>query len=374
MGQNSQVRVMIAAGGTGGHIYPALAIAEALTSQYPGVRLSFVGSVGGFERPLMDEANVQFADYDEVRAGPLHGVSLPRMLLSAVQLALGTIQALWIVARRRPNSLLLTGGWVGLPVALAAWLWRVPILIFLPDIEPGASIRALRRFARRVALTVGDSKVYFPKQDTVVTGYPLRRSMREAGREGAVRQFGLDPGCKTLLVFGGSRGARAINTALLDALPILLADGLQIIHVTGTLDWADIEARIKTFPDTTHYHAFPYLHHEMGLAMAGADLVVSRAGASVLGEFPLFGLPAVLIPYPYAWRYQKVNADYLAERGAAVRLDEADMPELLVSTIRSILNDPARLAAMKAASAALAVRDGAERGAAELVKLAGGTA
>jgi undecaprenyldiphospho-muramoylpentapeptide beta-N-acetylglucosaminyltransferase len=362
---------MIAAGGTGGHVYPAIAIAEALMSQYPGVSLSFVGSVDGFERPLMAEAGIPFAHYDEVRAGPLVGVSPLRMLWSMVQLAIGTLQALWLVGRRRPKSLLLTGGWVGLPVALAAWLWRVPILIFLPDIEPGASIRGLRRFARRIALTVADSKTYFPTQDTVVTGYPLRRQMREATREAAIRHFGLDPARKTLLVFGGSRGARAINYALLDALPVLLEDGLQVIHVTGTLDWPDIEARRKALADVTHYHAFPYLHQEMGLAMAGADVVVSRSGASVLGEFPLYGLAAILIPYPHAWRYQKVNADYLAERGAAVRLDEADMKALLVDTIRSILNDPARLATMGAASRALAMPDGAERAATELVKLAG---
>jgi UDP-N-acetylglucosamine--N-acetylmuramyl-(pentapeptide) pyrophosphoryl-undecaprenol N-acetylglucosamine transferase len=345
-----------------------------MTSQHPGVSLSFVGNVGGFERPLVQEAGVPFTHYDEVYAGPIAGVSLPRKLLSVLQLGFGTLQALWLIGRRRPKSLLLTGGWVGLPVAVAAWLWRVPILIFLPDIEPGATISALKRFARRVALTTPDSKVYFPNQDTVVTGYPLRHQMRQATREAAVRHFGLDPSRKTLLVFGGSRGARAINYAVLDALPTLLADGLQIIHVTGTLDWPDIEARIKTMPHVTHYHAFPYLHQEMGLAMAGADLVVSRAGASVLGEFPLFGLPAVLIPYPHAWRYQKVNADYLAARGAAVRLDEADMADSLVTTIRGLLNDPVRLEAMRAASAALAMPDGAERAAAELVKLAGGAA
>ncbi len=198
--------------------------------------------------------------------------------------------------------------------------------------------------------------------------------MCEATREAGLQQFGLDPGKKTVLVFGGSRGARAINYALLDALPELLKDGLQVIHVTGTLDWADIETRLKTLPDTTDYHVYPYLHHEMGLAMAAADVVVSRAGASVLGEFPLFGLPAILIPYPHAWRYQKVNADYLAERGAAVRLDEADMNRSLVDTIRAIVNDPKRLAEMGAASSALAKPDGAERAAAELVKLAGGQA
>ncbi len=363
---------MVAAGGTGGHVYPAIAIAEAMSSLYPAVKLAFVGSVDGFERPLVDEAGLKIAHYDEVRSGPLHGVGLPRMIVSAFNLAAGTLQSISLMARRRPDALLLTGGWVGLPVAVAAWLWRVPSLIYLPDIEPALTIQVLRHFVRRIALTVEDSKVYFPQNETVVTGYPLRHLMLDATREGAVKQFGLDPARKTLLVFGGSRGARAINTALLNILPDLLADGIQVIHVTGTLDWPDIETRIKSLSDATHYHAFPYLHHEMGLAMAGADLVVSRSGASVLGEFPAFGLPSILIPYPHAWRYQKVNADYLANRGAAIYMDEASIAETLLPTVRNVLNDPARLEAMRQASRTLAQPEGAKHAAEALAQLAGG--
>lgn len=343
-----------------------------MITRAPTVSLSFVGSVGGFERPLIAESAVSFTTYDEVRAGPLHGVGLPRMVLSFVQLAFGTLQALALMLRRRPQALLLTGGWVGLPVAVAAWLFRIPSMIFVPDIEPGLSIRVLRRFARHVALTVADSRTYFSGQSTVVTGYPVRLQMRSASRSEAYEFFHLDPTRGTLLIFGGSRGARAINNALLDMLPQLLGDGVQVIHVTGTLDWSDIEARRKTLPDATHYHVFPYLHGEMGLAMAAADLVVSRAGASILGEFPLFQLPAILIPYPHAWRYQKVNADYLSSRGAAVRLDEEKMSAELFPLIRALLNDPGRLDAMRVASGALAMSDTADHLARELIQLAGG--
>lgn len=364
---------MIAAGGTGGHVYPAIAIAEAIADHYPGVSLSFVGSVGGFERPLVEESGVRFAAYHEVLAGPLHGIGLLRAGWNAVKLAAGTLQAIRLLSRNRPGSLLLTGGWVGLPVALASWLLRVPILIFVPDIEPGASISALRRFAREIALTVPDSEQYFRGQKTVVTGYPLRKQMRAAVRDEAQKFFGLDPDRKTLLVFGGSRGARAINYALLDILPVLLEHGVQVIHVTGTLDWPDILKRRNAMLDVTHYHAYPYLHQEMGLAMAAADLVVSRAGASVLGEFPQFGLPAILIPYPHAWRYQKVNADYLAGKGAALRLDESEMLTSLQAGVEGLLFDDARLNAMRQASLSLAHPDGSERAAAELVRLAGGT-
>lgn len=362
---------MIAAGGTGGHVYPSLAIAEALTDLLPDVQLAFVGSVGGFERPLLKETSIQFASYDEVRAGPIHGVNPLKALVSAVQLIIGTVQALWLVGRRRPKALLLTGGWVGLPVALAAWVWRVPSLIFLPDIEPGLTIQVLRRFATKVALTVDESKVYFPANETVTTGYPLRQTMLAATREAGITHFGLDAGRKTLLVFGGSRGSRAINTVVLDVLPELLADGVQVIHVTGTLDWAEIEARVKQMPDTTHYHVYPYLHHEMGLAMAAADLVVCRSGASVLGEFPQFGLPSILVPLAWAWRYQKVNAEYLESRGAAIDMNESEMVEYLLPTVRALLGDAARLADMRGSAKALARPDGAQRAAKELAKLAG---
>ncbi len=364
---------MIAAGGTGGHVYPAMAVAEAMIARYPAVNLSFVGSVEGFERPLVEESGLEFAHYDEVYAGPLHGVNPLRALVSVAQLIIGTLQALSLLARRGPQALLLTGGWVGLPVALAAWLMRVPVMIYLPDIEPGLTIRVLRWFARGVAVTVAESAIYFQPKPVIITGYPVRQEVASANREAAVAHFGLDPQRKTLLVFGGSRGARSINNALMDILPGLLAEGVQVIHVTGTLDWPQIEARQKTLADSNRYHAYPYLHDEMGLALAAADVVVSRAGASVLGEFPLLGLASILVPYPHAWRYQKVNADYLAERGAAIRLDDERMAQDLLPTIRSLLDDTERLSQMRAKAAALAQPDAAQQLARELARLAGGS-
>ena len=250
-------------------------------------------------------------------------------------------------------------------------MWRVPSMIFLPDIEPGLTIQVLRRLVRKVALTVDESKRYFPSNETVTTGYPLRQSMLDATREAAIGQFGLDRTRKTLLVFGGSRGSRAINYTLLDILPQLLSDGVQVIHVTGTLDWPDIEAKVKQMADTTHYHVYPYLHHEMALAMAGADVVVCRSGASTLGEFPQFGLPSILIPLAWAWRYQKVNAEYLAGHGAAIDMDEKDMADRLLPTIHDLLHDPARLDEMRQAARALARPDGAKCAAEVLAELAG---
>lgn len=353
-------------------MYPAIAAAEALRSQQPDVKLTFVGSVGGFERPLLDETTLPFEHHDEVRAGPLHGVSLLKMLGSIVQLIIGALQALRLIGRRKPDVILLTGGWVGLPVALAGWLRRVPSLIYLPDIEPGLAIRMLRHFATRVAVTAEDSKQYFRPGHAVVTGYPTRDTLKAASRDAALRHFGLDPTRRVLLVWGGSRGARTINNALLDALPAVLATGVQVIHVTGTLDWDELQQRVAGMANVDgieRYHPFAYLHEEMGLALAAADLTVSRAGASILGEYPLFGLPSILVPYPYAWRYQKVNAEYLERRGAAVLLRDEAMATDLLPTIHELLRGD-RLAAMRASAAALNVPDAAGKVARELIDLA----
>ncbi len=204
--------------------------------------------MGGFERPLLDEAQLKFDHYAQVYAGPLHGVGVLRAALSLVKLILGTLQALWLIMQERPRALFLTGGWVGWPVALAAWLLRRPSLIYLPDIEPGLAIKALRPFVTRVATTTDASAIYFRPGQTVATGYPVRRSMQAATRQAGIAHFGLDPAKRTLLVWGGSRGARSINTALMAAVPELIAAGLQIVHVTGTLDWealADQRAQLQ---------------------------------------------------------------------------------------------------------------------------------
>lgn len=315
--------------------------------------LAFIGSVGGMERGMVAESGVPFASYHEVRAGPLHGVGIGTLIKSLVQTLIGTLQAWGHLRRTRPHALLMTGGWVNFPVALAAALWRVPSLIYLPDIEPGLAIKVLRHIARRVAVTAEESLAYFPRGQALVTGYPLRAHLLTATRDAGIAHFRLDAAKRTLLVFGGSRGARSINHAVVEIAPALIADGWQIIHVTGTLDHADMVARHAALGAPSAYQVFAYLHDDMGLAMAAADVAVCRAGASSLGELPHFGLPAILVPYPHAWRYQKVNADYLAARGAGRVMRDQDMARDLLPTLRAWAGDPAALADMRERARAL---------------------
>ena len=311
------------------------------------------------ERRLVQESAIGFAGYHEVSAGPLHGVNPLRAAASLIKLGIGTLQSLRKLRLIRPRVILLTGGWANLPLALAARVFAIPTVFYLPDIEPGMTIKVLQPFARQIAITVEASARFFPPGKTVVTGYPLQENRLNATREGARERFKLDPARKTLLVFGGSRGARNINVALGANLKPLLADGAQVLHVTGELDWPRAMREAGELRQHPRYHAFPYLRSEMGLALAAADLVVCRAGASTLAELPYFGLPAILVPYPYAWRYQKVNADYLSERGAAIRLNDEEMPARLYETVSKLLHDDSRLQEMSRRSRALAKPDGA---------------
>ena len=342
-------------------MYPALATAQVLLRHHnKSNELYFIGAVGGMERSLVAESGIAFAGYHSVLAGPVHGVNPLRILWSLVKLALGTIQSFGKLLRIRPEVILLTGGWANLPVALAARSLRIPTVIYLPDIEPGLTIKVLQRFADVVAITVAESARFFPGGKIVVTGYPLQENRLCAKREEALAHLELDADRKTVLVFGGSRGARNINIALGEHLAKLLDDGLQVIHVTGELDWERTRQQVGALIEDPRYRPFSYLHEDMGLAFAAADLAVCRSGASTLAELPLFGLPAILVPYPFAWRYQKVNADYLSERGAAVRLNDEDLSEKLYDTIRALLGDEERLSAMRACAKALAYPNGAQ--------------
>jgi UDP-N-acetylglucosamine:LPS N-acetylglucosamine transferase len=239
---------------------------------------------------------------------------------------------------------------------------RPKIVVYVPDIEPGLALRVTARLSDQIILTVEDSMEYFEdRSNLIVTGYPTRLSLRLSRREESLGLFNLAPDLPTLLVFGGSKGARSINQALVSILPDLLTD-MQVIHISGNLDWPQIEIASNDLPDNLRdrYHAFQYLHSEMGAALDAADLVVSRAGASVLGEFPLYGLPAILIPYPHAWRYQEVNAHYLENRGAALVLQDHELQVHLYSTIKKLMKDHQMRNEMSQAMSSLATPQAAE--------------
>ncbi|HJO33710.1 MAG: UDP-N-acetylglucosamine--N-acetylmuramyl-(pentapeptide) pyrophosphoryl-undecaprenol N-acetylglucosamine transferase [Anaerolineales bacterium] len=371
------MRILICAAGTGGHVYPALAAVASLRAARAAARdleLLWVGSVGGMEVEMVREVGINM---ETILAGGVVGKGLSGGVLGLAKLAAGAVKALRVISRFRPEVIFVTGGYTTVPVTLAGWLQRKPMAVYLPDVQPGLAVRWAARISRRVLVTMAESVQYFNNANVIVTGYPLRpeivRATRET-REFAQEKLNLSSGRPTVLVVGGSRGARSINQATLVAGPEWIGDGAQVLHVSGQLDWSAVqEQRAKFSPETrAHYHVFPYLWEEMGLALCAADLVVARAGASCLGEFPAFGLPAVLVPYPHAWRYQRSNAEMLSEHGAAIWIEDKDLQWTLSPSVGELLRDSAQLAAMGRKAAALAVPEAAARVAAEIIAVAVG--
>lgn len=288
-----------------------------------------------------------------IPAGGLHGVRAGRAIRNVVKLVQGWRAAYGLGRKERPSALFATGGYASVPVALAAWVLGVPIVVYLPDIEPGLAVRFIARLASKVAVTVDDSRAYFDERKVVVTGYPVRDTFHNLDEEESRSALGLMRDDPVVLVMGGSRGARSINQALDRILEDVL-ELAQIIHLSGELDWERVAERRAALPHPLRerYRAYPYLH-EMGSALAASDLAICRAGASTLGELPFFGLPAILVPYPHAWRYQRVNAEWLTERGAAVTLRDERLKEALLPTLKQLLADDERLARMAAHAQAL---------------------
>ncbi len=342
-------------------MYPALTVTERLSED---TQVLWVGSEGGMEAELVGRANLP---YRGIRAAGVHGVSIRQLPGNLVKLWQGYRQAKQILKDYKPDVILFTGGYVAIPMALAGL--KVRTLLFVPDIEPGLALKTLARFSDKIAVSVNDSARFFNKKEKIkVTGYPLRKDLMKWTKADALAYFGFTSKKPVILFTGGSSGARSINKAVVAILSELLKR-YQVIHLTGHLDWETVRAATSNFPQT--YQAFPYLH-EMGAAYAAADLVVSRAGASVLGEYPFFGLPAILVPYPYAWRYQKVNADYLVEREAAVLLEDQYLQSQLLTQIDTLLDDQAKLQHMQRAMKALAQPQAAERIASLLYEMAEG--
>ena len=293
----------------------------------------WVGSEGGMEEALVKRQGIKFRT---IPSAGLHGVGIPTLPRNITKLTRGVFAARRILKEFKPDVLFFTGGYVAVPMALAGF--SVPTLLYVPDIEPGMALKSLARFSDAIAVTTEGSQRFFNKK-VIETGYPLRPDLAVWSRETANRHLGISGGNPVLLVFGGSKGAHSINQAVVQDLNALL-EKFEIIHLTGESDWDYVHQQYEQLPMelAARYHTMPYLH-EMGAALAAADLVVSRAGASALGEFPLFGLPAALVPYPHAWRYQKVNADYLTNRGAAIMLEDGHLQEELLNTLVVLMDN-----------------------------------
>ncbi|HUW11329.1 MAG TPA: glycosyltransferase [Anaerolineae bacterium] len=320
----------------------------------------YVGARDSVEEQLALRAGLPFT---AVETGQLRGKAPGTVVRNLLRILRGIGSARELIRDFDPGAVLVTGGYVSVPVVIAARSQRRPVLIYLPDLTPGLAIRVLGRLATQVAVTFPETERYFPGKG-FVSGYPVRRRLVEAAEDRAAARgaFDLDPEETTLLIFGGSTGARSINRAVARLLPDLLTI-CQVIHVSGQADWPMVKEATRSLAAhlQLRYRCFAYLHEKMAQALAAADLALSRAGAAVLGEYPALGLPSVLVPYPHAGRHQEANAQYLASRGAAVLVDDAALGERLMPTLQSLLADEPTRRRMRSCALGLARFDAAQR-------------
>lgn len=367
------MRVLLAGGGTGGHIYPALAIARALQDR--GVSdILYVGTKEGLEARLVPAAGIPFAS---ITARKLSRGQKGQLLRASAAMAIGLGQAWRLLRRFRPQVVVGTGGYVCAPVVLAASLSGVPTLLHEQNAFPGLANRLLASFASVVCTTFPEAAVRFPPGTRVCqTGLPVREEVLTATREAAAAKLGLDPHKKTILAVGGSLGARRINEAMLAIHRRWQGEKVvQVIHVTGEAEYAGFLQRLRAEGidpvRTGNITIVPYLH-ELPQALAVADLVIARAGATFLAELTARGVAAVLIPYPYAAEnHQEYNARALLQAGACeLILDRELTAPRLLETVEALLRDDARREELARRAKALGQPDALEKILAAICNLA----
>jgi len=346
------MRLLLAGGGTGGHLFPAVALAEQLKKEEPHAEVLFVGTERGLEFRLLPKLGWP------LRTVPMSGwagLGLAARLKALVGLMQSLGESRRILRDFRPDVVVGVGGYASVPVLLAARLSGIPYLIHEQNAWPGLANRLLGRWAKRICLSFPDAARGFRRGRTVLTGNPVRAAMEECSELLASETL--------LLVFGGSHGARTINRALVAALPKLAGwrGALRIVHQTGSTDVENVREGYRQ-AGWEDVEVLPFID-DMAAAYAKAWLVVCRAGATTLAELTACGRPAVLIPFPFAANnHQVANAAALAAKGAAIMIEESNLKaEELGTLIGGLLADRARLAQMAGAAHSLARRGAAAR-------------
>jgi UDP-N-acetylglucosamine--N-acetylmuramyl-(pentapeptide) pyrophosphoryl-undecaprenol N-acetylglucosamine transferase len=363
------MRLLIAGGGTGGHIYPALAVARSLRERpdRPSAPdLVWVGGHRGLEAEIVRDAGIRCR---RLALRSLRTVDLSvHAVLDPVRLALSVPQAAAILAAERPAAILTTGGYVSVPILVAAAPLRIPVVLWEGNAIPGRAVRATARLADALAVSFSAAAraLAGAGRPTFVTGTPIR-DVSAMTRAEARARLDLPPDAPTILIFGGSQAVRRFNAAVAEALPRLV-ERVHVLHVTGDSGYAAaLTGREALGPNLRgRYRPYPFLREDMLAALVATDLVVGRAGSSTVAEVTALGIPAVIVPYPHASGHQGANAEILAEAGAArIVPDEAFDEDALIAAADLVLDEPAR-AAMAAASRAFG-RPGAADAVAALV-------
>lgn len=365
------LRIIITTGGTGGHIFPALAVIEALKKRRPDAEILFVGGLYGPEKDIVTRAGVPFEGLP-VRGFLGRG---PKAVAAMFAMAGGIVRAMGIIRRFSPDAVMGFGGYAAFASVFAAHLLRRPCALHEQNAVPGAANRILGRLVSRVCLSWNQpaEKASFPAERCVLTGNPIRSGIAALGTAKRERE-----GAPRLLVMGGSQGARAINNMVVSMLPALREAGIDLLHQTGASEYeavrrAYLEAGISA--EETDRIVHPFIH-DMAAAYAECDLALCRAGATSMAELAATGTPAVFIPYPFAAHdHQTGNARAMQDAGGAILLPQKEAEARakdgsLAPMLIELLTDRERLAAMRRGALSLARPEAADAAAAELLALA----
>lgn len=359
------MRILISGGGTGGHIYPALAVATELRDRY-GAELLFIGDANGLETSIVPAVGIPFA---AISAGKLRRYLSVRTFTDLGRIPLGMAQAYEHVKRFQPDAAFTSGGYVSVPAGMAARLIGAPLVMHQQDVPPNLANRLLTPVATRVTVSFAASLPYFPKQRTILAGNPVREEILQAARRDPAQartRFGLHPKLPVVLVTGGSQGARRLNQVVAAALPALLPY-CQVLHVSGELTYeatrAQAEQALAATPELhARYALYPYLTSEMPDALAACDIALCRSGAATLAELSIVGRPSVLVPLPpgFTGSPQAVNATMFQRAGAAeMMLDRDITPNRAVELLMPLLGDANRRVQMSVAARKLGRPDAA---------------
>ena len=345
------MKIILSGGGTGGHIYPALTIADQIKKIEPQAEICFVGTREGLEKDIIPRYGYPLK-FIEV-AGFKRSLSLDT-LRSVKKLFSGLHQAHQLLHELQPDLVIGTGGYVCGPIVLLAALHKIPTCIQEQNAMPGVTNKILSRWVKKVFLGYQEAGKYFKgAAEQVYTGNPIRTEILQHEKAAALKELGLDPRKKTILVSGGSRGARSINKAMVEVeLALSGRDDVQVLHATGEINYkGHLQELEQGGGVAANIQVHPYLHN-MPVALAAADLAIFRAGAIGLAELTAKGVPAVLVPYPYATaNHQEYNARAIAEEGAAkVILDKDLTGRGVLEIVEYLLIHPEELQAMQQAA------------------------
>ncbi|HYF95036.1 MAG TPA: undecaprenyldiphospho-muramoylpentapeptide beta-N-acetylglucosaminyltransferase [Symbiobacteriaceae bacterium] len=365
------MKYLIAGGGTGGHIYPAVSIAHAIRALDPQAELLYVGTQTGREATLVPRENIPFVN---ISSAGLINLSAIQKVKGALKAFKGLLDSLGHIRRFRPDVVIGTGGFVSGPVLLAARLAGRPVVIQEQNAFPGVTNRIAARWARAVFVPYEEALPYFPPGARLkFIGNPVRPEVGQADRQTGRRAFAYTEQDKVLVIMGGSGGGRDFNRYAVDAVKLLVSsiDGLKVLHITGERYLQQV--REQYGPETAGVTIIPYLHN-MPEAYAAADVGVFRSGALTLAEIQVRGLPSVLIPSPnVTHNHQDWNARTLEKRGAALVVREKEMSaDKLAGTIGVLLSDETMCAGMSEALRTLAQPEAAADIAREIMAIASG--